>query len=160
MTPWTSPPDSSVHGIFQLRILEWIAIASCRGSSWPRDWTQISCIGRSRQSHQGSPRLRITVVNLRTCWWLLPSQHQLFFFYNENCKVLICSLPTAPCCLTSELMLTSLHYYKVCSWRPWSISFVPVQSECPSSVAHLEIALITCCQPFSLQDQSIETELP
>ena len=32
-------PGSSVHGIFQARILEWVAISSSRGSSWPRDWT-------------------------------------------------------------------------------------------------------------------------
>ena len=35
---------SSFHGIFQARILEWIAISFSRGSSWPRDWTGVSCI--------------------------------------------------------------------------------------------------------------------
>ena len=35
--------DPFVHGIFQARILEWVAISSSRGSSWPRDQT---CIGR------------------------------------------------------------------------------------------------------------------
>ena len=39
-----SPPGSSVQGIFQARILEWMAISSSRGSSWPRDQTQVSCI--------------------------------------------------------------------------------------------------------------------
>ena len=39
-----SLPDSSVHGIFQARILEWVAISSSRGSSQPGDWTQVSCI--------------------------------------------------------------------------------------------------------------------
>ena len=34
-----SPPGSSVHGIFQLRILEWVAISSSSGSSQPRDQT-------------------------------------------------------------------------------------------------------------------------
>ena len=34
-----SPPSSSVHGILQARILEWVAILSSRGSSWPRDRT-------------------------------------------------------------------------------------------------------------------------
>ena len=34
-----SPPGSSVHGILQARILEWVAISSSRGSSLPRDWT-------------------------------------------------------------------------------------------------------------------------
>ena len=39
-----SPPSSSVHGILQARILERVAISSSRGSSWPRDWTWVSCI--------------------------------------------------------------------------------------------------------------------
>ena len=39
-----SPPGSSVHGILQARILEWVALPSSRGSSQPRDWTQVSCI--------------------------------------------------------------------------------------------------------------------
>ena len=38
------PLGSSVHGIFQARILEWIAISSFRGSSWPRGQTCISCV--------------------------------------------------------------------------------------------------------------------
>ena len=55
-----SPPSSSVHGIFQERILEQAAISFTRGSSRPRDWTRISCvscIGRKvlyQLSHQGS----------------------------------------------------------------------------------------------------------
>ena len=39
-----SPPSSSVHGILQARILEWVAIPFSRGSSQPRDQTQVSCI--------------------------------------------------------------------------------------------------------------------
>ena len=39
-----SLPCSSVHGIFQARVLEWVAISFSRGSSWPRDRTQVSCI--------------------------------------------------------------------------------------------------------------------
>ena len=35
---------SSVHGIFQARVLEWVAISFSRGSSWPRDGTRVSCI--------------------------------------------------------------------------------------------------------------------
>ena len=40
-----SPPGSSVQGISQARTLEWVAISSSRGSSWPRDGTSVSCIG-------------------------------------------------------------------------------------------------------------------
>ena len=39
-----SLPGSSVHGIFQARVLEWTAISFSRGSSWPRDRTRVSCI--------------------------------------------------------------------------------------------------------------------
>ena len=37
-------PGSSVQGFLQARILEWVAISSSRGSSWPRDQTRVSCI--------------------------------------------------------------------------------------------------------------------
>ena len=38
------PPGSSVHGIFQATVLEWVAIFYSRGSSRPRDQTCISCV--------------------------------------------------------------------------------------------------------------------
>ena len=39
-----SPQSYPVHELFQARILEWVAISSFRGSSWPRDQTHISCV--------------------------------------------------------------------------------------------------------------------
>ena len=57
-----SPPGSFVHGILQVRILEWVAMPFSRGSSQPRDRTlvsQVSCIGRQvlyNQCHLGCPR--------------------------------------------------------------------------------------------------------
>ena len=39
-----SLPDSSVHGILQARIVEWVDMLSSRGSSQPMDQTQVSCI--------------------------------------------------------------------------------------------------------------------
>ena len=55
-----SLPSSSVHGILQARILEWVAIFSFRGSYWPRDWpwvSGVSFIGRLSfpLSYLGSP---------------------------------------------------------------------------------------------------------
>ena len=38
------PMDYTVHGILQARILEWVAFPFSRGSSQPRDWTQVSYI--------------------------------------------------------------------------------------------------------------------
>ena len=43
-----SPPGSSVHGIFQARVLEWGAISFSRRSSHPRDWTRVSHISGRR----------------------------------------------------------------------------------------------------------------
>ena len=50
-TPWTVACQAlrslSVQGIFQARVLEWIAISFSRGSSQPRDWTRVShVVGR------------------------------------------------------------------------------------------------------------------
>ena len=39
-----SPTDYTVHGILQARILECVAVLCSRGSSQPRDQTQVSCI--------------------------------------------------------------------------------------------------------------------
>ena len=56
-----SPPGSSVHGILQASIMEWVAMPSSRGSSQPRDQTHVSyvsCIGRQvlyHYHHLGSP---------------------------------------------------------------------------------------------------------
>ena len=55
-----SPPGSSVRGTLQARILEWVAILFSRGSSWPKDRTQIShtagrflTIWATREAHLG-----------------------------------------------------------------------------------------------------------
>ena len=52
-----SPPDSSVHGIFQARILEWVAMPSSRGSSQLIDQTHMSyifCIACGFFTHQAT----------------------------------------------------------------------------------------------------------
>ena len=57
-----SPLGSSVRGISQARILQWVAISSSRGSSEPRDGNQVSCIGRQilyPLSHQKSLEERL-----------------------------------------------------------------------------------------------------
>ena len=69
-----SPPGSSVHGIFQARILEWVAISSSRGSSRPRDQTHVSCvscIGRWVLYHWA------TWGSLN--WYVCPPNHDMLF---------------------------------------------------------------------------------
>ena len=80
-----SPPDSSVHGIFPARILEWVAMPISRRSSWARDWTRVSAL----QEPLGK---RFTVFPTNWQWWFAGSlglrlllialslQFLLFFF--------------------------------------------------------------------------------
>ena len=76
-----SLPGSSILGILQARVLEWVAISFSRGSSWPRDWTQVSCIaGRfftnwaTREALvSGFITIQVTEVPLcfSSIWWCL-----------------------------------------------------------------------------------------
>ena len=54
MTPWTGPLGSSVHGISQASILEWVAISFSKGSLQTRDGTCISCICRRILYHRAT----------------------------------------------------------------------------------------------------------
>ena len=61
-----NPPGSSVHGILQSRILEWVAIPFSRGSSQPRNGTRVFCIaGRFfyHLIHQGN--LKVTCIFMK-----------------------------------------------------------------------------------------------
>ena len=68
-TPWDpmdcSRPGSSVHGIFQARILEWVAISFSRGTSQPRDRTWVSCVsctGRQILCHCTMRKAHIVMI--------------------------------------------------------------------------------------------------
>ena len=59
------PRGSSVHGILQARTLEWVAMPFSRGSSPPRDWTCLSCIGRQIPYHWATWEARLQDVKHR-----------------------------------------------------------------------------------------------
>ena len=75
-----SQPGSSVRGIFQTRILEWVAISFSRGNSWPRNWTYVCGIGRQILYHWGTWEVwhvaicccRCSVQLLSRVWLLRP----------------------------------------------------------------------------------------
>ena len=112
-----SLPGSIVHGISQARILEWVAITSFRGSSWPRIWTHLSYIsytGRWILYHWAFPiffqfkpefctkELMIwAIINSRFCFcWLYRASPSLAA---KNIMNLILVLPIwwCPCVETS-----------------------------------------------------------
>ena len=67
-------PDSSVHGIFQARVLEWIAISFSRGSSQPRDRTRVSC-----SMSPGNEIVILGFSNLLIWWKYNPTFYGLDF---------------------------------------------------------------------------------
>ena len=77
----SSLSGSSVQGISQAKILEWVVISSSRGSSQPRDRTPISCVycidkGSLTTVPLGKPTFRSSYI-YRSCW-LLCSQLSTF----------------------------------------------------------------------------------
>ena len=82
-----SPPGPSVPGILRARTLEWVAMPSARGSSPPKDQTQVSytiCIDRwvlYHWCHLGSP-----VMKPQWCWFSCA-------VVSDSCDPLDCSLP-------------------------------------------------------------------
>ena len=58
-----SLPGSSVHGILQARILEWVAISSSGASSPPRNRTRTSCVGTKPPGKPHRPPQRIPALN-------------------------------------------------------------------------------------------------
>ena len=62
-----SPRGSSVHGVFQVRILKWIAISFSRGSSQPKNRTQVSCIAGRFFTNWAMREGRIVTI----LWWFL-----------------------------------------------------------------------------------------
>ena len=66
-----SLPDSSIHGIFKATVLEWVAISFSRGSSWPRDRTQVSRIVGRCFTIWATSKVRLWKgLRLQTIWGL------------------------------------------------------------------------------------------
>ena len=92
-----SLPGSSVHGILQARILEWVAMPSSRGSSWPRDQTGTSLM---------SPALAGRFFTTSTTWGALKSGRHSSGFIGKGAgpcsdKAKCLSMP-CPCYLASS----------------------------------------------------------
>ena len=70
------PPGSFVHGIFQARIPDQVAISSFRRSPQPRAWTRVSCvscIGRRVLCLCATWEAQHMCLNMVMCWWMVIS---------------------------------------------------------------------------------------
>ena len=91
-----SPPGSSVHGILQARLLEWVIMPSSRGSTWSRDWTRVSLcllhwqVGSLPLAPPGKPIFIISsavldFTNHLYSSWYLTLFHTLFLAFLFSC---------------------------------------------------------------------------
>ena len=78
-----SPPGSSVHGILQARILEWVAISFSRAFSRPKDRTQVSCI---------AGRCFISIITLNVNGLNAPAKRHRLAEWIQNQDPYICCL--------------------------------------------------------------------
>ena len=108
-----SPPGSSLHGILQARILEWITMPSSRASSWPRNLTCVSSVcyigSRLFTTSTGSILMSSTLPDLISFIWrqgmvlvILSSRAGLLIFFDlsgikESLKENLIPLLLFPC---------------------------------------------------------------
>ena len=71
------PPGSSVHGILQAKVLAWVAMLSSRGSSQPRDWTQVSHIASGF----------LTVWATREALKVPPRYNHFMLYFGNSCNI-------------------------------------------------------------------------
>ena len=111
-----NPPDSSVHGILQARILEWVAISYSRGSSRPRDQTQISyisCIGSQVLYHYcylASPFLSMLTT-------LVISSVLISLLYMPSHNFTTCKFCISISHFYLKLWTFTIEAYWICSFR-------------------------------------------
>ena len=104
-----SLPGSSVLGILQARILEWVAIRFSKGSSQPRDETWVSCL---------TGRFFTTCTTIEAplhstgCCLILILRFQLCLTA-ESCRAKL------KVCLIARFVLTELYLHSSCCWWPW-----------------------------------------
>ena len=110
-----SLPNSSVRGILQARILEWIAISFSRGSSWPRDWTMVSCIAGRLFTTWATRETREWIAGhsskAETCWNMFALQHLQAWVTNMG--------PAADSCCRMKESAAWL-----CRWDPGRMTFI------------------------------------
>ena len=131
-----SPPDSSVHGISQARILEWLAIPFSREPSRPRDWTPVSQLWAD--SLPSEPPLKPIKVK-----WALRVEHssnRFSVFRKGNTRefsLCLCvfssiSFPNPPPCVRTQgeaSLGRKNSYQNLTLLAPWSETFSPQNCE-------------------------------
>ena len=145
-----SPPGSSVHGILQARIPEWVAMPSSRGSSQPRDWIQVSSIGGRFfilwATREASPKICLQLIHHSN---LIskgsnPNRHSLLPYFNAVPHPTLITTLTLLYFYWQHLSIPKIMLHYISVWMKWSE--VKVAQSCP-----------TLCDPM---DPSMEFSRP
>ena len=126
-----SPPGSSIQGIFQARILEWVAMPFPGASSQPRDRTLISCvscIGRripNHQHHLGSPLSQSSLYKYQLNLDRLKQGYQYLLAHSKHSEMM-------EEIETQSYQAGAQEY----SARKWRVSLQPWQSGSRAQVHH------------------------
>ena len=139
-----SPRDSSVHGILQARILEWVTISFSKGSSRPRDWTRISYISgrfftiwatrealgwvkiqfqikgeviRMKKSHKWWSLPKKSLTNIKLYKMSVKSKLKWWLGTKESLNLLLRKLAMVLC-------ISSFWFYRVANWTSKLLKFL------------------------------------
>ena len=123
-------PGSFVCGIFQARILEWVAIPFSRGSSWPRDWTWVSCIAGRFFTIWDTREALIRTVKLKICVACF-----ILVVWTQTCNIFQVGL---------YILSTSWHHYGAGKIRHYCVSYIRLKtkSERPSYILITQLSTL------------------
>ena len=121
-----SPPGSSVHGISQTGILEWVAISFFRGSSLPRDQVQVSCIAGRFFTNWATREVGcvcLVLCNFITCRFSCPPSQcgSTAAPYHKDSFSPFIGKPHSPptpsplCCPSPSSPLVPTHLFSICA---------------------------------------------
>ena len=133
-----SLPGSSVHGILQARILEWVVIPFSRGSSWPRDRTWISRIQADSLPSETPKKSTHTIKGVQTegIMWSLEKHH------------------TATTSITGHCTCKSLEYSSPFTWAflPTEVTTILITMITFSLLSFTNIVWLPMCVAWSINN--------
>ena len=119
-----SPPGSSVYGISQARILEWVVISFFKGSSQPREWTRLSCIGRRILYHWATWEVKFILFSELFCMF---NKYSLYLNITDTDRV-----PTPPHAPTLHQPLTATFLFPISLVWPFQECHINEIIQCAS----------------------------
>ena len=116
-----SLPVSSIHGIFQARVLEWVASSSSRGSSRPKDWTCPSCTAGRFFTTEPPGIVNIDKAGLQSMRWEKVSNElgfELAGLHVQRMNCIYSLYQNLPCLQLCNTCVCLISIWRVDEWVP------------------------------------------